>query len=487
MKIKASLARKSYDHEAAHDAPLCIELKAPRVEIEKKRPSLAIIAVVDVSGSMGGSKLGYVKLSCKKLMEHLAPGDMFGMVAFDSAVYTVAKPVEITHQQRTRIEGEIDKLNAGSCTNMSGGLLRGLEVVSKMDITEDTLKRVILFTDGHANEGVAKNRSTLLPLVEKKVTGGTTLSCMGYGHNCDQDLLSDMAAKGGGGYSFIDNPDKCLSAFGRELGGLLSTYATDVKVTIRPNKNNSVMEVLNDYDVDDDNGAPIITVGNIISEETKTIVANIVLGTVDNPLPRDVSAFKIEVSWNETSSDKAAVQEVPVKVLFCKKEDAQEDDDKTVVKEKEVLEAANAIELANRAAEQGDYTRARELIRRARVATSNPLVASFLGNTASSYDNAAVYSCSTGDLSTSKSQLRGRHVGGQSRGSASAMADLGKETTNATMDEVERGFTNGNSLNDVAGSLDNSGVLPVLPVDPPKDEPSTKPKSKLKKKGSQRW
>ena len=61
-----------------------------------------------------------------------------------------------------------------------------------------------------------------------------TLSAFGYGADCDQVLLSTLADVGGGSFASIDGDDAVLTAFARELGGLVATYAADVRVRFVP-------------------------------------------------------------------------------------------------------------------------------------------------------------------------------------------------------------------------------------------------------------
>lgn len=151
-------------------------------------------------------------------------------------------------------------------TNLAGGMLAGLELGNLPALPEGMLVRVILFTDGHANAGGATNSAQLLPLLDAH-RGRATLSAFGYGQDADQELLSDLALRGAGNYAFVATPDDASSAFARELGGLLSTYATDLEVKIVPAPGVVIRSVLSDVDVRQQAGELVLRMDDLLAEE----------------------------------------------------------------------------------------------------------------------------------------------------------------------------------------------------------------------------
>ena len=91
----------------------------------------------------------------------------------------------------------------------------------------------MLLTDGQANQGPAVDHDALVDLVRKQLNG-VTVSAFGYGTDCEQSVLADIAQAGGGSYAFIKDEDAVLTAFARELGGLVATYAADLRVQLEP-------------------------------------------------------------------------------------------------------------------------------------------------------------------------------------------------------------------------------------------------------------
>lgn len=61
--------------------------------------------------------------------------------------------VQITSESKRLIQSRIQEIISGGGTNLSGGLFKGIEQQLKGDVSARSIRRVILFTDGLANEG----------------------------------------------------------------------------------------------------------------------------------------------------------------------------------------------------------------------------------------------------------------------------------------------------------------------------------------------
>jgi hypothetical protein len=165
---------------------------------------------------------------------------VLGLVVFDSDVRTLMVPVEVTEARRAEFLRRVRELVPGSSTNLGGGLLEGLRLAEANAAAGKTggaaagpaRARVILLTDGLANEGPAQSVEALVAMVKEPRAGAAGVSAFGYGDDCDQVLLGDVARAGGGSYAYIRNEDDVLTAFGRELGGLMATHGSKVRVRV---------------------------------------------------------------------------------------------------------------------------------------------------------------------------------------------------------------------------------------------------------------
>jgi Ca-activated chloride channel family protein len=298
MKTTARLTHESFRFDQPVQTHLVVSLLAPPLEQQATRPPVCVIPVIDISGSMDGPKLHQARQSVMKLIDHLGPRDRCGVVVFSGGVEVVSLPVEMATAAKALLKLQVGDLHAHGNTNLSGGMLAGLELGNLAALPEGMLIRVILFTDGHANAGVATASDQLLPLLDAHL-GRVTLSAFGYGQDADQELLSDLARRGAGNYAFVATPDDASSAFARELGGLLSTFATGIEVCVTPAPGVRLLSVLSDVDAVEENGSLVLRVDDLLAEEERHLVLQVELPAC--PEPATLPAFQVSGSYARRS------------------------------------------------------------------------------------------------------------------------------------------------------------------------------------------
>ena len=498
MKITTQFTYDKVDFSKENEIHAVITLTAPKIDWEKKRAPICIIPVIDVSSSMAGEKLDYAKQSVLKLIDHLAPGDYCGLVAFDSSVHSIAEPRELSQGNRDQLKAKVGQLVASGCTNFAGGMRQALEWVNKVDVSSKMTLRVIMFTDGQANEGEAKGQD-LIPLCTK-LLGKASLSAFGYGQGCDQELLASIATAGKGNYAFIRNPDDALTAFAKELGGLLSRYAQDIVIDVAPHSEHEIEEVLSDVDVKEDGKKVKIRLPEILSEEERHIVPKIKTSEQSKVLPRELNVLDIKVEYDELDdgNKRHATQEIKAKLQFVKADEAQKEPTKEVMAIVALAMTVQAQIKAEELAKQGNF-----------VGASAALVsnAAFLdafnlhdhGNMSrglsAKYDSHASYTASSGYREGVSKGLT-RSTGTSDNQVAEVLCSVGLASSNAAMDQAVQSFTGGavpgtaggNNLASVAGSL----IVPSPTLAPPdlkKPDPkaSASKKSSVSKSKSKRW
>jgi len=103
-----------------------LSLTAPPMSVS--RAPLNLVAVLDHSGSMGGDKLRLVIETMCFVLRHLTERDSLSLVAYDTDVKVLAKLTRCNEEGRVRLEKTLRRLKPGGQTNLSGGLLRGLDL-----------------------------------------------------------------------------------------------------------------------------------------------------------------------------------------------------------------------------------------------------------------------------------------------------------------------------------------------------------------------
>jgi Ca-activated chloride channel family protein len=261
-------AALTFDHEllsveSDNDVYCMFELHVPSAAHDDARAPLRIALVLDRSGSMAGDKLDVAKQCARFVAQRLQPTDLLSVVAFDDHVdfaAPLAAPGAAT-------EAAIVALQPGGSTNLSGGWLKGLEELRRCD---DGVRRVVLLTDGQANQGVTDPEQLVSLAAGTKAEAATTR--IGFGEGFDEDLLTAIADASGGATYFADTPDDAPGIFAEEFTGLTTLVAQNVSVEIRPTEQVELLGVLNEYPIVEVAGGLHAQIGDAYGGERRRVV-----------------------------------------------------------------------------------------------------------------------------------------------------------------------------------------------------------------------
>ena len=197
-------------------------------DAEKKRQPLHIGLVLDRSGSMSGSKLSHVKKAVLELVKLLEPADVISLTVFDDQIDVIIPPTRV--DQLEAVEQSVSIIEARGTTNLHGGYKQGCDLAIE-HADPASLKRVILLTDGLANEGIT-DPDALADFAAKMQEQGIATTTIGVGSGYNEFLLGKIAENGGGGTYFIERPEDAVPVFTGEIKNLKSVVASDLKVGV---------------------------------------------------------------------------------------------------------------------------------------------------------------------------------------------------------------------------------------------------------------
>lgn len=176
-----------------------------RYEKEREKPSLAMVMVMDKSGSMDGLPIELSRQAAKSAVELMAKRDQVGVVAFDSEARIICPLTQAS--DTPSITAAIDSLEAGGGTFMYPGMQLAQEMLSGISAQ---LKHVLILSDGMSQE------ADHIGLAQIMADAGITVSTIAMGDDADRALLSRMAEIGKGRYYETNDPSNVPQIFTKE-------------------------------------------------------------------------------------------------------------------------------------------------------------------------------------------------------------------------------------------------------------------------------
>ncbi len=181
-----------------------------------QRDSLSLVAVVDVSGSMGwdyttdsgdyGTPAAVALRLLRLIAMQLGADDRIAIVTFGSSVKTVLPFV--SGAATDVVQGAIDGIGHGGSTNMEAGLRQAFDLAGSAQDEHDTRQtRVALFTDVQPNVGLTGGDG-FASMADEAAGNGIGLTVFGVGLGLGQQVMATMSTlRGGNAFSLFVPPD----------------------------------------------------------------------------------------------------------------------------------------------------------------------------------------------------------------------------------------------------------------------------------------
>jgi len=272
MEVSAIPEFGSLPTDQDSECHVLVRLQAPASEApETQRVPIHLALVLDRSGSMGGQPLDEAKHAASSFAKWLTREDFLSVVAFDDEVDLI-----VPHQQlleKDAIDLEIQRIEAGNTTNLSGGWLQGLTELRR-NFTEGHIHRVVLLTDGLANRGVTAP-DKLREIASKNRERHITTTTVGFGPDFSEDVLQAIAEDGDGSFHYVDEPEALAETFRKEFGDLVALVGQNLELSLKTSAGVTVTEVLGDWSGAHTANALTARFGDIRTDELKQLIAKL--------------------------------------------------------------------------------------------------------------------------------------------------------------------------------------------------------------------
>lgn len=220
-----------------------------------------IVFVIDVSGSMSGTKIAQTREALETIINQLRVTDRFTMVTFSSDVSTwEARLVSASEYRQNGINYARD-LTAGGGTNFAGGLERAIEIL-KNHGDPNNVQLLVMLTDGEPTVGET-NPDVIVQNALSSLSGTRiSLNCLGFGQNLNFLLLQRLALSNNGIAKRIYEDSDAA----QQLEGFFEEISSPILHTISVNYPESAIETISKTDFPVlFNGSELVVAGKFAS------------------------------------------------------------------------------------------------------------------------------------------------------------------------------------------------------------------------------
>lgn len=280
MTLRAGSDRRFIRSAHRSERFVLVELEAPPSNRRAQRDPLNVAFVIDRSGSMSGSKLDLARRAVETAVERLLPMDRFAVVAYDDRIDVVVESTPASREAKAMAVDRLRTIDARGSTNLGEGWLRGAEQVARAQAatTGASVNRVLLLTDGLANQGMT-DAAELTGHAAELRTRGITTTTFGVGEDFDEALLQSLADAGGGHFYFISNAAQIVDQIASEVGELLEVVARDATVEVTaPDGMGVVVDSLSRFPIESRGNRWLVRVGDLIAEQRLEVVLRVRFG-----------------------------------------------------------------------------------------------------------------------------------------------------------------------------------------------------------------
>jgi Mg-chelatase subunit ChlD len=376
VEIKTYSEFSAIQQSSQDDFAVLIHLKAPYANPEQvtsrsvnatsiatSRAPVDLVSVLDVSGSMAGTKLALLKRAMGFVIHHLGPSDRLSVIAFSSTARRLFHLRRMSHSGRQQALQAVNSLGASGGTNIADALKKAAKVIEDRS-HQNPVCSIILLSDGQDTynilsdiRGVRPDYSSLVPpSILNHTFRLVPVHGFGFGIDHDSDALHSIAEASGGTFSFIEDEGVIQDAFAQCIGGLLSVVVQNVQVNVecvhpgvqlRCIKSGSYLSKVS---ADGRNGS--VDVGHLYADEERDFLLSVSLPHCCE----QTTLLKVACAYRDSlTNEEIKIQGDEVTILRPKSP-VSEPVCMEVDRERNRVRAADAIEAARDAAERGDLS-----------------------------------------------------------------------------------------------------------------------------------
>ncbi|XP_071707296.1 E3 ubiquitin-protein ligase WAV3-like [Rutidosis leptorrhynchoides] len=351
-----------------NDFAILIRLKAPVTKQNRNAPVLLdLVTVLDISGSMTGTKIALLKQAMGFVIQNLGPLDRLSVITFSSSARRLFPLRRMTETGKQESLQMINSLVANGGTNIAEALKKGAKVMLDRKF-KNPVSGMILLSDGQdtytnfspRRNGLNNDQNIILPDCNVQI------HTFGFGMDHDANAMHFISEKSGGMFSFIGDENVIQDAFAQCIGGLLSVVVQELRVEVEcvhhVLKLKSIKAGSYRVSIDANGRSGLIEVGDLYAEEEREFLV-----TMDIPVDEscdEMALVKFKVNYTDPIMKTTVTAGGNEDVMISRPETTAGEQMVSIEvdRQRNRLRAASAIAEAQVAAERGDLTAAKAVL-----------------------------------------------------------------------------------------------------------------------------
>lgn len=243
----------------------------PPADAAAARTPVDLALVLDSSGSMSGLKIEHARHAARAIIEALGPDDRLTVIDYDSEARVLVPLSQMGSANRAAIVASIEQIDDSGGTALFAGVQSGIDALGPAKAGVERARRLILLSDGEANEGPSSPEAIRAALMFDQVT----LSAIGLGASYDAAVMTTIADVGQGQLHHLTDPVQLAGILAAELESARKVVGRQAEIDLVMAPGVELLEVAGVTPTRIDARTWRVPVGELYDRETRTLSARI--------------------------------------------------------------------------------------------------------------------------------------------------------------------------------------------------------------------
>jgi len=261
----------------AGGAKVTAEIEVEPGQLEQ-RPTRQIALCIDSSGSMAGEEIDRARSGAEWVFGLLEDDDYVSIVDFDDEAEVWLEATRWGDISRQDAIDRVQDIRAGGGTDMYSGLEKAGETLSQLPEDDNTVRRILLLSDGKDN---THDPPEFESLARKIDSDGIRIMSAGIGEDYRSETIRKLGSVARGQWTHLQASGDIEAFFGDAVEEAASVVAPDAELELDVADGVEVSEVYRslpqtqEVDTEWEDNSAIIKLPDLLDRETQRVVLKI--------------------------------------------------------------------------------------------------------------------------------------------------------------------------------------------------------------------